>query len=56
MGFKRALDYSIGDNLWFEVVLGLKWGFLKFSDFRKIELFFSQTRRKNFELRLTALL
>jgi len=33
LGLQTAYDYLMGDYTWFWVVLGIKWGFLKFSDF-----------------------
>ena len=33
LGPQTAFDYPMRDFTWFWVVLGKKWGFLKFSDF-----------------------
>ena len=51
LGWKRAFDYQMGDNSRFGVVLGLKWGFLKYSDFpnfSKIELVFFANKKNIF--------
>ena len=55
LGLQTAFDFLMGDNTWFWVVLGIKWGFLKFSDFRQIEFVFLQTRKKKFYIELISL-
>jgi len=45
-----AFDFLMGDYTWFWVVLGIKLGFQKFSDFRKIEFFCKQEKKIFIEL------
>jgi len=49
------LKVLMGDYTWFWAVLGIKWGFLKFSDFRQIEFVFLQTRKNFFYIELISL-
>ena len=55
LGPQTAFDYPMRDFTWFWVVLGKKWGFLKFSDFWKSSLCFSQTRKIFFYMKLISL-
>jgi len=45
---QTAFDYLMEDYTWFWVVLEIKWGFLKFSNLRKIELVFRKQEKKNY--------
>ena len=48
LGLQTAFDCLMGDLTRFCVVLGIKWRFLKFSDFREIELVLFANKKINF--------